>query len=95
MRQVYHLNQYARDINYNFSKFNNIINFLNGDIINRGSSVIRSFIYPYNSIKMFDYMINEFSLIGAYGDVYIALGYLCIIGGLAALGVKNIKVKKH
>ncbi|MGC8554354.1 MAG: DHA2 family efflux MFS transporter permease subunit [Candidatus Acidulodesulfobacterium sp.] len=95
VRQVYHLNQYSRDINYNFSKFHNIINFLNGDIINRGSSVVRTFIYPYNSIKIFDYMINEFSLIGAYGDVYIALGYLCIIGGIAALGVKNIKVKKH
>jgi hypothetical protein len=72
VRQIYHLNQYARDINYNFSKYHGVINFLSGDLISRGSSVVRTIIYPSNSVKIFDYMISEFSLIGAYGDVFIA-----------------------
>ncbi len=91
VRQVYHLSQYSRDIKYNFYSFNSVINFLHSDLIKNGGSFVRAILYPSNSVKVFDYVINEFSLIGAYGDVFAALGYLCIIGGIAALTVKNIK----
>ena len=91
VRQVYHLNQYSRDIKYNFYNFKSTVNFLHGDLVKNGSSFVRSMLYPSNSAKVFDYIINEFSLIGAYGDVFAALGYLCIIGGIAAFAVKNIK----
>ena len=91
VRQVYHLNQYSRDIKYNFYNFNSVINFLHSDLIKNGGSFVRAMLYPSNSAKVFDYIINEFSLIGAYGDVFAALGYLCIIGGIVTLAVKNIK----
>ena len=91
VRQIYHLNQYSRDIKYNFYSFNSVINFLHDDLIKNGGSFVRAILYPSNSVKVFDYVINEFSLIGAYGDVFVALGYLCIIGGIAAFAVKNIK----
>jgi DHA2 family multidrug resistance protein len=91
VRQIYHLNQYARDINYNSFNFNQIISFLRGDLLKNGGSLVRTLANPSNTAKVFDYMINEFSLIGAYGDVFIALGYLCIIGAVAGLAVKNIK----
>ena len=91
VRQVYHLNQYSRDIKYNFYNYNGVIDFLRGDLVKNGGSFVRGIFFPSNSLKVFDYIINEFSLIGAYGDVFAALGYLCIIGGIAALAVKNIK----
>ncbi len=95
VRQAYHLNQYSRDINYNYYNFRHVINFLNSDVIKNGGSFVRAVLYPSNSSKIFDYIINEFSLIGAYGDVFAALGYLCIAGGIAALAVKNMKkIKK-
>ena len=91
VRQIYHLDQYARDIKYNFFEYKNTINFLRGDLIKNGGSFVKALLYPSNPVKVFDYIINEFSLIGAYGDVFVALGYLCILGGIAALAVKNIK----
>jgi EmrB/QacA subfamily drug resistance transporter len=91
VRQIYHLNQYSRDIKYNFYNYNGVLNFLHGDLIKNGGSFVRGIFFPSNSVKVFGYIINEFSLIGAYGDVFAALGYLCIIGGIAALAVKNIK----
>lgn len=91
VRQVYHLNQYARDIKYNFFEYKDTINFINDDLMKKGGAFIRGILNPSNSTKVFDYLINEFSLIGAYGDVFVALGYLCILGGVAAIAVKNIK----
>ncbi|MHB1697848.1 MAG: MDR family MFS transporter [bacterium] len=91
VRQIYHLGQYTRDIKYNFFEYKNTLNFINGDLIKKGGSFVRGVLNPPNSAKVFDYLINEFSLIGAYGDVFVALGYLCILGGVAALAVKNIK----
>ncbi|MCL4496679.1 MAG: DHA2 family efflux MFS transporter permease subunit [Deltaproteobacteria bacterium] len=91
IRQVYHLNQYAGDINYNFYEFKNVINFLREDLIKNGNSFVKATLYPSNAAKVFDFLLNEFSLIGAYGDVFFILGYLCIFGGIAALFVKNIK----
>ncbi|MDA8053495.1 MAG: hypothetical protein M0012_04990, partial [Deltaproteobacteria bacterium] len=91
IRQVYHLNQYAGDINYNFYEFKNVINFLREDLIKNGNSFVKATLYPSNAAKVFDFLLNEFSLIGAYGDVFFILGYLCIFGGIAAIFVKNIK----
>ena len=93
VRQVYHLNQYARDINYNSYGFNNIMNILREDIMKNGNSVIKAIGHPSSPLKIFDYLINEFSLIGAYGDVYVILGYLCIFGAICAMFVRNNKAK--
>ncbi|MFW0883950.1 DHA2 family efflux MFS transporter permease subunit [Candidatus Acidulodesulfobacterium sp. H_13] len=89
IRQVYHLNQYSKNINYNFFEFKKVINLLHGDIIKNGSSFAKAVLHPSNAIRIFDAMINRLSLIGAYGDVFVILGYLCIFGGIAALLVKN------
>ncbi|MCL4542131.1 MAG: DHA2 family efflux MFS transporter permease subunit [Deltaproteobacteria bacterium] len=93
VRQVYHLNQYARNINYNFYGFNNVINILREALMKNGNSIVRTTNHPSNPLKIFDYLINEFSLIGAYGDVYVILGYLCIFGAICAMFARNTKTK--
>lgn len=89
IRQVYHLNQYTRDINYNFYEFNHIINILRENIMKHGDSVIRNIGHSSNPIKILDYLIHELSIIGAYGDVYIILGYMCVFGAICAMFVKG------
>ncbi len=94
IRQIYHLNQYTKDINYNFYAFSHIINILRENIMKNGNSITRAIGHPSNPIKILDYLIHELSLIGAYGDVYMILGYLCTLGAICAMFVKGNRGRK-
>lgn len=94
VRQVYHLDQFARDINPTSPVFHNIINFLHLDLIKNAQDYFRGNNFPSYSLRFFDNIISLYSLISAYGDVFMVVGYLCIIGAISAVLVKNVKFKK-
>ncbi len=90
VRQVYHLNQYARDVNYNSSIYHNMINFLQSDIINRAPSYLRfGTAFPSNKLAFFDYLIQMLASIASYGDAFAILGYVTLGGALIAIFIKN------
>ena len=90
VRQVYHLNQYARDINYNSPIYHNMINLLQSDIINKASSYLRfGAAFPSNKLAFFDYLIQMFASIASYGDAFAILGYITLGGALIAIFIKN------
>jgi EmrB/QacA subfamily drug resistance transporter len=94
VRQVYHLNQFARDITQNSASAKSILNFLHNDLIRNAPSYFRYNSFPAYTIKFFDNLIYLYSEISSFGDVFVVLAYLCIIGLLSAILVKNTKYNK-
>ncbi|MDA8272691.1 MAG: DHA2 family efflux MFS transporter permease subunit [Deltaproteobacteria bacterium] len=92
VRQVYHLNQYARDIKYNFYAYHNIISFINGDLISKAPSYFRpGTIFPNPSLSFFDYIVQMLASIASYGDSFAILGYITLAGAAIAFFIKNKK----
>ncbi len=88
-RQVYHMNQFARDISQNSPSVQSIINFLHGDLIKNAPSYFRYNNFPTYTIKFFDNIIYLYSEISSFGDVFVITAYLCVIGLIAAILIKN------
>ncbi len=92
VRQVYHLNQYASDIKYNFYAYHNMMNFISGGLINKAPSYFRQgTIFPNPSLSFFDYIVQMFASIAAYGDSFAILGYITLAGAAVAFFIKNKK----
>ncbi len=88
-RQVYHMNQFARDISKNSPSVQSIMNFLHSDLIKNAPSYFRYNNFPTYTIKFFDNIIYLYSEISSFGDVFVIAAYLCIIGFIAAILIKN------
>jgi DHA2 family multidrug resistance protein len=90
VRQVYHLNQYARDIHYNSYTYHNLINFINGNIVAKAPAYLRpGTIYPNASLSFFDEIVQMFASIASYGDSFAVLGYITLAGAVVAFFIKN------
>lgn len=90
VRQVYHLNQYARNIKYNFFYYKHAIGIFLSDLMKNGNSMFRS-PNALNPRRLFDFFLSFHALIASYGDVFYILGYFCVAGAVAALFVNNVK----
>lgn len=93
VRQVFHLGQYARDVNYYFYPFRHFAGVLFSGLSKKSDAAFRYFGSP-NPLRMFDYFINSRAEIAAYGDVFYLMGYVFIAGAVAALFIKNTSGKK-
>lgn len=90
VRQVYHLNQYARDIRYNSYAYHGVINFIKGDLINKAASYLRpGTIFPSPTLGFFDEIVQMQASIASYGDSFAILGYITLVGAAAAFLIKN------
>ena len=93
VRQVYHLNQYARDIKYNSYAYHGVINFINGDLISKAASYLRpGTIFPSPALGFFDEIVQMQASIASYGDSFAILGYITLAGAAVAFFIKN---KRH
>jgi EmrB/QacA subfamily drug resistance transporter len=93
-RQVYHMNQFARDISKNSPSVQSIMNFLHSDLIKNAPSYFRYNNFPNYTIQFFDNIIYLYSEISSFGDVFVIMAYLCIIGLIAAILIKNKRFNK-
>jgi DHA2 family multidrug resistance protein len=93
VRQVYHLNQYARDIKYNSYAYHGVINFINADLISKAASYLRpGTIFPSPALGFFDEIVQMQASIASYGDSFAILGYITLAGAAVAFFIKN---KRH
>ncbi|MHB1661728.1 MAG: DHA2 family efflux MFS transporter permease subunit [bacterium] len=89
-RQIYHLNQYASDIKYNFYTYHNLINFINSNLISKAPAYFRSgTIFPNPGLAFFDQFVQMYASIASYGDSFAILGYVTLIGAAVAFFIKN------
>jgi DHA2 family multidrug resistance protein len=90
VRQIYHLNQYARDVKYNSPIFHQLTNFLQGDLINKAPPYFRmTNIFPSPKLAFFDTLIQGYAGMASYGDCFAILGYITLIGAFIAVIIKN------
>ena len=90
IRQVYHLNQYARDIKYNSYAYQGVINFINGNLVSKAAAYLRpGTIFPNPSLGFFDEIVQMLASIAAYGDSFAILGYITLAGAAVAFFIKN------
>ncbi len=95
VRQAYHLNQYARDIKYNFYTYHSVTNFINSDLISKAPSYFRpGTIFPSSFLAFFDQIVQMFASIASYGDSFAILGYVTLAGAAVAFFIKNKKSNK-
>ncbi len=93
VRQVYHLNQYAGGIKYNFYTYRNVINFINGELASRAPSYLRQgTVFPSHSLGFFDEIVQMFAATASFGDSFAVLGYITLVGAAVAFFIKN---KRH
>ncbi|MHB8232256.1 MAG: DHA2 family efflux MFS transporter permease subunit [bacterium] len=89
-RQIYHLNQYASDIKYNFYTYHNVINFINSNLISKAPAYFRpGTIFPNSPLAFFDQFIQMYASIASYGDSFAILGYITLAGAAVAFFIKN------
>lgn len=92
VRQAYHLNQFTRNIRYNFYTYHKIINSINGDLIHKAPAYFRSgTIFPNPALGFFDHIVQMLAAVASYGDLFAILGYITLAAAVAALFIKNKK----
>ncbi|MHB1546239.1 MAG: DHA2 family efflux MFS transporter permease subunit [bacterium] len=90
VRQVYHLNQYARDIKYNFYAYRNVINFINENLMSKAAAYLRpGTLFPSPSLGFFDEIVQMLARIASFGDSFAILGYITLGGAAVAFFIKN------
>ncbi len=90
VRQVYHLNQYARDINPASPVFHQVMGFLQSDLINKAPSYFKmSNIFPLPKFAFLDTIAQMYAVTASYGDAFAILGYITLGGALVAFLMKN------
>lgn len=90
VRQVYHLDQYATAINYNFNAYRDTMGFIGGNLMNRAASYFRpTQAFPNHTLGFFDNMIQGFAAMASFGDAFAILGYITAFGAVVAVFLKN------
>ncbi len=90
IRQIYHLNQYARNIKYNFYTYHDMMKFIGGNLVNKAPSYFRpGTTFPNSALSFFDYIIHMLASVASYGDLFAILGYITIVGAVIAFFIKN------